>query len=245
MFGGVEGVKAVRGAAVARAPRRGRGSGDGRLRSRRLRGSVALARFARAPGVPPRAVEDGGGAPRAGAASRLRLSGQGAAGRPRAATRFDLPDNWEIDLRHPGEGGANDLEVKLVDASGDNVWWAVRREFVPPAGWTPVRLKKRHFSFAWGPAAEETSRHAAAIEVAVTARAGGRGWIAIEALRLTALPVRAVPRGGLRGRAPLPRAPAAARTSPSIRRKIPPGGAGSRGRPGSRSISAPCASSAD
>jgi len=101
---------------------------------------------------------------------------------------IDLPENWELDLSLSGDAPANDLEIKLVDASGENVWWTVRRDFAPPPSGTTLRSKKRHFSFAWGPAGGGEIRRVAAFEIAVTARAGGKGWIAIEDLTLIALP---------------------------------------------------------
>ena len=130
------------------------------------------------------AEEDGG------RALRLDFDFAGHAGwaAARRGVAIDLPENWELDLSLLGEAPANDLEIKLVDDSGENVWWAVRRDFAPPASRTTLRLKKRHFSFAWGPAGGGEIRHVAALEIAVTARAGGRGWIAIGELGLTPLP---------------------------------------------------------
>lgn len=125
-----------------------------------------------------------------GSALRLEFDFHGKAGW--AAARRDLPlelpENYEISFSIRGEAPSNDLEVKLVDASGENVWWAVRRDFTPPRDWQRLRLKKRHFSFAWGPAGGGEIRRVAAFEIAVTARAGGRGWIALDELTLTPLP---------------------------------------------------------
>ena len=125
-----------------------------------------------------------------GQALRLDFDFRGHAGWAaiRREVAIDLPENWELDLRLQGEAPGNDLEIKLVDATGQNVWWAVRRDFVPPRSWSTLRLKKRHFSFAWGPAGGGEIRHVAALEIAVTARAGGSGWMAIDELLLTPLP---------------------------------------------------------
>ncbi len=126
-----------------------------------------------------------------GRALRLDFDFAGHAGwaAVRREVAIDLPENWELDLSLRGEAPANDLEIKLVDASGQNVWWAVRRGFSPPSSRTTLRLKKRHFSFAWGPAGGGEIRRVSALEIAVTARAGGRGWIVMDALELTPLPV--------------------------------------------------------
>jgi hypothetical protein len=134
------------------------------------------------------ALSGAGGA--GGRALRLDFDFAGHAGwaAARREVAIDLPENWELDFSLRGEAPGNDLEIKLIDASGENVWWAVRRDFVPPSSWTTLRSKKRHFSFAWGPAGGGEIRHAAGLEIAVTARAGGSGWIAIDELTLTPLP---------------------------------------------------------
>jgi hypothetical protein len=126
----------------------------------------------------------------AGGGLRLDFDFGGRAGwaAVRREVAIDLPENWELELSVRGEAKANDLEIKLVDGSGQNVWWAVRREFAPPHARTTLRSKKRHFSFAWGPAGGGEIRHVAALEIAVTARGGGRGWLAIEDLTLKPLP---------------------------------------------------------
>jgi F5/8 type C domain-containing protein len=125
-----------------------------------------------------------------GRAMRLDFDFGGHAGwaAARRAVAVDLPENWELAFSVRGEAASNDLEVKLIDASGENVWWAVRRDFTPPPSWTRLVSKRRHFSFAWGPAGGGEIRHAAALEITVTARAGGRGWIAIEELTMAPLP---------------------------------------------------------
>ena len=125
-----------------------------------------------------------------GKALRLDFDFRGRAGWAaiRRDVAIDLPENWELDLTLRGETPAHDLEFKLLDASGENVWWAVRRDFAPPPSRTTLRSKKRQFSFAWGPERGGEIRHVAALEIAVTARAGGKGWIAIEDLTLISLP---------------------------------------------------------
>ena len=39
----------------------------------------------------------------------------------------DWPQHFELRLRFKGSGAVNDLQMKLVDASGDNVWWINRQ----------------------------------------------------------------------------------------------------------------------
>ncbi len=64
-----------------------------------------------------------------GAAPRLRSRRAPPATRSRArALPLDLPANYEITFYLRGDAPVNDFQVKLVDASGDNVWWFNRRE---------------------------------------------------------------------------------------------------------------------
>ena len=73
---------------------------------------------------------------------------------PRLARTFPrtLPENWAIRLRLRGEGPPQTLEFKLLDPSGKNVWWSVRRDFAFPSDWTTLTFRKRQVTFAWGPA---------------------------------------------------------------------------------------------
>ena len=54
-----------------------------------------------------------------------------------AVLRHTLPVQWPaafaLRLRVKGRGPENDLQVKLVDASGDNVWWVNRPSFPLPS----------------------------------------------------------------------------------------------------------------
>jgi len=103
---------------------------------------------------------------------------------------LELPENFELSFRIRGEGAANALELKLVDASGENVWWHRRPDYVPPGEWTTIRVRRRQIEFAWGPTQYRTLRRAAAIEFVVAAGSGGgRGWIAVDDLAITPLPV--------------------------------------------------------
>jgi hypothetical protein len=126
-----------------------------------------------------------------GSALRLDFDLAGTAGYAlaRRALPLDLPTNYELVFSMRGDAPTNHFQVKLVDASGDNVWWFNRPDFEFPRQWTQIRIKKRHIDFAWGPTPDRTLRSAAAIEFAVAAgRGGGRGWIEVSGLVLRALP---------------------------------------------------------
>jgi hypothetical protein len=102
----------------------------------------------------------------------------------RKPVSIDLPADYEFSFWVRGPAAPNNLEFKLIDASGDNVWWVNQRNFVFPSQWTPVVLKKRHFQFAWGPLGGGEPHHIAAIEIVVTAGSGGRGSVWIDDLML-------------------------------------------------------------
>ncbi len=60
----------------------------------------------------------------------------------RLDTDLELPGNYAFRFRIRGEAPANHLEFKLVDNSGDNVWWKVRRDVSWPREWETYRIKK-------------------------------------------------------------------------------------------------------
>ena len=95
-----------------------------------------------------------------------------------------FPENYEITFRIRGPAPTNNLEFKLVDASGDNVWWVNRRNFEFTPAWNRVTLRKRHITFAWGPSGGGELRESAAIEIAITAGTGGKGTVWIDDLIL-------------------------------------------------------------
>ena len=101
---------------------------------------------------------------------------------------LELPAHYAFGLRLHGSGPANALQVKFVDASGDNVWWMNRPGFVPPRASTDLKIRQRQIEFAWGPTADRVLRRAASIELVVASEHGGRGAICFERLTLTVLP---------------------------------------------------------
>jgi hypothetical protein len=107
----------------------------------------------------------------------------------RRAVDLEMPENYEITFRVRGTVPRNNLEFKLIDPTGENVWWLNRRDFTFPRTWTTYRIKRRQVSFAWGPLGGGDLRRAAGIEIAITAGSGGRGSVWIDDLRLTPLPL--------------------------------------------------------
>ena len=83
----------------------------------------------------------------------------------------------------------NTLEFKLVDSTGDNVWWYTERDRSFPAGWQRVTIRRRQIVFAWGPAGGGDLKRAASLELVITAgKGGGKGSVWFDDLVLTPLP---------------------------------------------------------
>nr|MBA3583250.1 coagulation factor 5/8 type domain-containing protein [Gemmatimonadota bacterium] len=91
---------------------------------------------------------------RAARAMRLDFDFHGGAGYAvaRRALPLDLPENYRFTFWIRADAPVNNLEFKLVDSSGDNVWWVNRRGFEFPGEWRKITIARRHLEFAWGPA---------------------------------------------------------------------------------------------
>lgn len=108
---------------------------------------------------------------------------------------LEYPENYEFAFSVRGDAAPNTLQFKLLDASGENVWWVNRPDFVFPRDWQRVRLKQRHVSFAWGPAQDQRLRRSAAVEFVIArGRGGGKGTVCFDRFTFRALPApRAAP----------------------------------------------------
>ena len=139
-------------------------------------------------GVSARARQDEGVA---GKALRLDFDfrGHGGYAIARRELPLEFPANYEISFDLRGDAPVNNLELKLVDASGENVWWFRRPDYSFPRSWQRIRVKKRQIEFAWGPTRDKQLRRSASLELVVSAgRGGGRGSIAIDRLRIREVP---------------------------------------------------------
>jgi F5/8 type C domain-containing protein len=124
------------------------------------------------------------------------------------AVKLAIADNYELAFWIRGAIRSNQLELKLIDTSGENVWWHMEPDFTFPRDWTHVVVRARKIGFAWGPKGGGPPRDIAAIELVVTAGAGhpgGKGSVWLDDLTLRELPARAPidtaygPHGELRG----------------------------------------------
>lgn len=123
---------------------------------------------------------------RTGRALRLDFDFQGHGGYAvvHRALPIDLPDDFVLTFWIRGDAPVNNLEVKLIDPSLENVWWRNQPNFVFQGGWRQVTIRRRHLEFAWGPRRGGDLRQAAAIEFAITAGTGGKGTVWLDDLRL-------------------------------------------------------------
>ena len=125
-----------------------------------------------------------------GNALRLAFDFHGMAGyaATRRALPLKLPANYEISFWIRGNCQPNTLEFKLVDPTGDNVWWVNKPQFQFPTQWTKVVMKKRHVTFAWGPEGGGDPKVIGSIEFAITAGKGGKGHVDIRDLTIREIP---------------------------------------------------------
>ena len=119
-----------------------------------------------------------------GVAAALRLDfdfkgGKGFVVARRAWPR-PMPQEYSIRFRLRAAGPVNSLEIKLVDATGLNVWRHVEKDLKPPRRWRRFAVASRDVAFAWGPASGSALSALGSIEIAIVAGEGGRGtvWIA-------------------------------------------------------------------
>ena len=106
-----------------------------------------------------------------------------------AVMRRELPLHWpahfDLTARLKAAGATNDFQFKLVDASGDNVWWMNRPDAALPAKLTDYRIRRRHIDFAWGPAPDRALRETRHVEFVIAAgRQGGKGSLCVARLTL-------------------------------------------------------------
>ncbi|NCT70365.1 MAG: coagulation factor 5/8 type domain-containing protein [Xanthomonadaceae bacterium] len=99
------------------------------------------------------------------------------------------PANYQFGFQLRGDSPRNDLQFKVIDASGDNVWWVNRPKYEYPTAWTPVRYKQRHIDKAWGPDPDRVLRRSTKLEFTVYNNAGGKGSVCFDQLTFQPLPV--------------------------------------------------------
>lgn len=107
----------------------------------------------------------------------------------RRTVALDLRGNYAFSFWIRGVTAPNTLEFKLIDASGENVWWYTERDRVFDGQWQKITMRRRQIAFAWGPKGGGALDHVAAIELVITAGSGGgKGTVWFDDLELAPLP---------------------------------------------------------
>ncbi len=97
----------------------------------------------------------------------------------------DWPERFDLVARLRASGATNDFQFKLVDTSGDNVWWMKRPDASLPATLTDVTIRGRQIGFAWGPSPDPVLRRTRYVEFVIAAgRDGGRTTLCLARLTL-------------------------------------------------------------
>ena len=103
----------------------------------------------------------------------------------RRALPMTWPERFDLVARLKGAGATNDFQFKLVDASGDNVWWTNRPNDVLPKSLTDVKIRRRQIEFAWGPASDRSLLQTQYVEFVIAAgREGGKQTLCVARLTL-------------------------------------------------------------
>ena len=102
----------------------------------------------------------------------------------RCPVQHEISEDYTVALRLRGVGRKNNLELKLVDSSGQNVWRHVEADLQAPARWKRFRIDSREFEFAWGPASGDVPKELGTIEIAIVAGEGGTGTLWISDLEI-------------------------------------------------------------
>jgi len=126
-----------------------------------------------------------------GSAMTLAYNFDGKAGYAIARKAFPIgtpTGNWSFSFKARGSMRPNTLEFKLLDRSGENVWWYTIPEYQPTGTFETIAIRQRQVTFAWGPKGGGAPRDIAAIEIVVTAGTGGNGTLTIDDLVFTPLP---------------------------------------------------------
>ncbi|MBK8204581.1 MAG: hypothetical protein IPK68_20500 [Bdellovibrionales bacterium] len=64
---------------------------------------------------------------------------------------FSLPDDYIICFDFRGNLSIKKFELKLIDQSGQNVWWYNSPHFEISDKWRNLSIKSNQIEFAWGP----------------------------------------------------------------------------------------------
>src|SRR6266852_3819618 len=73
----------------------------------------------------------------------LDINGGGGFVVARRSLARSMPEEYAVNFRLRGRGAVNHLELKLVDATGQNVWRYVYKDLRFPLRWSAMRVDSR------------------------------------------------------------------------------------------------------
>jgi hypothetical protein len=92
-----------------------------------------------------------------------------------------LPENYAFTFKLRGESPRNNVEFKLVDPQGKDVWWRRIIDFAFPPDWQTITVRKARIVHAWG--SRTPLRKVGFIELAISTGNGGKGTVWLDDLR--------------------------------------------------------------
>ena len=101
---------------------------------------------------------------------------------------IDLPENYQFTFWLKAESPANNLEFKILDSTGQSVWWKIERNYTFPTEWVKIKIKKRHIVYAWGPTRDKIPKKINRLEFTVSSYVGDKGTIWIDDFEFEKLP---------------------------------------------------------
>ena len=102
----------------------------------------------------------------------------------RRALERTMPSEYAVQFRLRGRGAVNNLELKLIDPSGQNVWRYVLKDLKLPRRWKKFVVQSRDIEFAWGPSSGAPIAQLGFMELAIVAGEGGTGSVLIAGLSI-------------------------------------------------------------
>ncbi len=121
----------------------------------------------------------------------VKGSGYGGVRRPWS---LDLSGNFQFSFWIKSDLPNNNLEFKLLDSSGRNVWWKIFRNFEFSDRWQKIVIKKSQIQFAWGPIKDRSLINCHSAEIIISSINGGQGKVEIRDLKFQPLPEPPNPR---------------------------------------------------
>ncbi len=103
---------------------------------------------------------------------------------------LDYPQHYAFSFALKADSPRNDLQFKLIDDSGDNVWWVNSPHFDFPKAWQDATYRSGQIAKAWGPGPDPVLHHSAKLEFTIYKNVAGgeKGSVCLDRLAFAPLP---------------------------------------------------------